>query len=160
MLAVPQLYDFLLESARRLPDKVALVCAKQRISYRELDRSSNALAHALVESGVGRGDRVVVFADNTLETVVAFWAVLKANAVVSIVNPLTKADKLDYYLKDCRASFLITDEHLRNVWQEPAANSPYLKGTIVGPADPDLSTEREAPPPRRGLDIDLAAIIY
>ena len=46
---------------------------------------------------------------------VAFWAVLKASAVVSIVNPLTKADKLEYYLKDCRASFLITDEHLKNV---------------------------------------------
>ena len=64
---------------------------------------------------------MIVFGDNTVDTVVAFWAVLKANAVVSIVNPLTKADKLEYYLKDCRASALITDAHLRSVWQAPAS---------------------------------------
>ena len=55
---------------------------------------------------------MIVFADNTVETVVAFWAVLKANAVVSIVNPLTKGDKLAYLLNDCRPAALITDEHL------------------------------------------------
>ena len=42
----------------------------------------------------------------------SFWAVLKANAVVSIVNPLTKADKLEYLLNDCRPAAFITDEHI------------------------------------------------
>jgi amino acid adenylation domain-containing protein len=158
--AVPQLHDYVEHAARVLGDKIALVRAKDRLTFRAIDRRANHLAHVLVERGVQRGDRVVVYGDNTVDTVVAFWAVLKASAVVSIVNPLTKADKLEYYLKDCRASFLITDEHLKNVWQGPAASSPYLKGTIVGPKDPDLSTERDAPPPRRGIDIDLAAIIY
>jgi amino acid adenylation domain-containing protein len=158
--AVPQLHDYVEHAARTLGDKLALVRAKDRLTFGQIDRRANHLAHVLVERGVERGDRVIVYGDNTVDTVVAFWAVLKANAVVSIVNPLTKADKLEYYLKDCRAAFLITDEHLRGVWQEPASKSPYLKGTIVGPADKDLSTERAAPPPRRGLDIDLAAIIY
>src|SRR5512140_566865 len=99
--AVPLLHDYLHGAARRLPEKIALVCQKQRLTYAELDARSNALAHALVGLGVERGDRVVSFADNTVETVVAFWAVLKANAVVSIVNPLTKADKLAYLLDDC-----------------------------------------------------------
>ncbi|MET0595469.1 MAG: class I adenylate-forming enzyme family protein, partial [Polyangiaceae bacterium] len=112
MNGVPLLHDYLHESARRLPDKIALVCQKQRLSYAEIDQRSNALAHALLKRGVGRGDRVVVFADNTVETVVSFWGVLKANAVVSIVNPLTKADKLAYLLNDCRATALITDAHL------------------------------------------------
>ena len=158
--AVPQLHDYVEHAARVLADKVALVRAKDRLTFRQIDRRANHLAHVLVERGVQRGDRVIVYGDNTVDTVVAFWAVLKANAVVSIVNPLTKADKLEYYLQDCRATFLITDEHLRKVWEEPASKSSHLKGTIVGPRDPDLSTERDAPPPRRGLDIDLAAIIY
>src|SRR6478672_8789323 len=102
--AVPQLHDFLSDSARRAPTKAALVCQKQRVSYRELDESSNALAHALVKRGVKRGDRVIIFGDNTIETVISFWAVLKANAVVSIINPLTKTDKLAYLLNDCRAN--------------------------------------------------------
>src|SRR5512137_2715713 len=95
---VPLLHDYLLQSARELSGKIALVCMKQRISYSELDARSNALANTLISSGVMRGDRVMIFADNTVETVVSFWAVLKANAVVSIVNPLTKSDKLGYLL--------------------------------------------------------------
>lgn len=158
--AVPQLQDYLEHSARRLPDKVALVCQKQRLTYAQIDRRANALAHTLIERGVTRGDRVIVFGDNTVDTVVAFWAVLKANAVVSIVNPLTKADKLEYYLNDSRAAVLVTDEHLRTVWQEPSQRSRWLKATIVGPHDPVLKAERDDPPRRRNIDIDLAAIIY
>jgi amino acid adenylation domain-containing protein len=172
--AVPQLHDFLVDSAESRPDKVALVSAKRRLTYRELEESSNALARALLRGGVSRGDRVVVFADNTVETVVAFWAVLKANAVVSIVNPLTKADKLCYLLNDCRAVTLITDGHLAPVFIEAARRSPHLRNVIVsGVVDTDrlagLSrvTRWEealagpgAPPERRNIDIDLAAIIY
>lgn len=176
--ATPLLHDFLLASARRLPDKVALVCGKQRLGYGELDARSNALAHALAARGVARGDRVVVFADNTVEAVIAFWAALKAGAVVSMVNPLTRADKLRYLLDDCRATALVTDAHLAAVFAPVAAASRHLRAVIVSgafPAErlPELpggvaweaalaaeDARRAAPPPRRCLDIDLAAIIY
>jgi amino acid adenylation domain-containing protein len=173
--AVPLLHDYLLASARSEPDKVALVCAKQRLSYRELDERSNALAHTLKARGVKRGDRVLVFGDNTVETVISFWGVLKADAVVSLVNPLTKTDKLLYLINDCRPSALITDAHLYHVWIEPA-QSPHLKATIVSGNVTDdqlrrvprsetwdaalAAGERAKPPARRNIDIDLAAIIY
>lgn len=174
--AVPLLHDFLLSSAARLPDKIALVCQKQRLSYAELDGRSNALSWSLAARGVGRGDRVVVFADNTVETVVAFWAILKANAVVSIVNPLTKADKLAYLLGDCRAAALISDGHLTPVFVEAARRSPHLRCIVVAGELDETSLRclsgvigwkealaagaRDAPPPRRCIDIDLCAIIY
>ena len=173
---VPLLHDYLLQSAREFPDKIALVCMKQRISYGELDARSNALANTLISSGVTRGDRVVIFADNTVETVVSFWAVLKANAVVSIVNPLTKSDKLAYLLQDCRPAALITDGHIHFVFGEPARNCSHLRCVIVsGNIDDEklashpharrwddaLSlVDRTAPPARTCIDIDLAAIIY
>jgi amino acid adenylation domain-containing protein len=176
MNGVPLLHDYLLQSARRLPDKIALVCQKQRLSYSEIDARSNALAHALVRRGVGRGDRVVIFGDNTLETVIAFWGVLKANAVVSLVNPLTKADKLAYLLNDCRATALITDAHLGAAFAPGAAKAPHLRTVVVsGPIDDKLlaglpgvvafetaleSERRDEPPPRRSIDVDLAALIY
>ncbi len=150
------LHDYLIESARRAPDKVALVCGSERLTYAELDARSNALAHRLAADGVERGDRVIVFADNTVETVIAFWAVLKANAVVSIVNPLTKSDKLAYLLNDCRPSALISEPRLEPVFRAPARACPYLKSVIVG----GLGAGEAAPPPRRALDIDLAAIVY
>jgi amino acid adenylation domain-containing protein len=174
--AVPQLQDFLIDSARRLPTKAALICQKQRVSYRELEETSNALAHALLERGVKRGDRVIVFGDNTIETVISFWAVLKANAVVSIVNPLTKTDKLAYLLNDCRANVLITDGHLTPIFAEAARKSPHLQALIIsGALDrerlaglPNVSSWQDAlkngargsAPPRENIDIDLAAIIY
>jgi amino acid adenylation domain-containing protein len=158
------LHDYLIQSARALPEKIALVCQKQRVTYAELDARSNALAHSLVAAGVERGERVVVFADNTVETVVAFWAVLKANAVVSIVNPLTKRDKLAYLLNDCRPAALITEQHLQRVFAEPARACPHLKRVIVAGTpswdDALAAGERAAPPARKCIDIDLAAIIY
>lgn len=158
--AVPQLQDYLEHSARRLPDKVALVHHDERLTYRQLDRRSNALAHTLVARGVSRGDRVIIFASNSIFTVIAFWAVLKANAVATVVTPLTKTDKLSYYLTDSRAAALIADEHLREIWREPASQSQWLKTTITAPHDRALNEERDEPPRRQNIDIDLASIIY
>jgi len=173
---VPLLQDYLLQAASELSDKVALVCMKQRLTYGEINARSNALAHSLVAAGVERGDRVVIFADNTIETVVSFWAVLKANAVVSIVNPLTKSDKLHYLLEDCRPAALITDAHIYNVFFGPASSCKHLKRVIVSGVIDDAklaalphaqrwdvtisSGDDSSPPARKCIDIDLAAIIY
>jgi acyl-CoA synthetase (AMP-forming)/AMP-acid ligase II len=170
------LHDYLLHAASELSAKIALVCMKQRLTYGDLDSRSNALAHSLVAAGVERGDRVVIFADNTVETVISFWAVLKANAVVSIVNPLTKGDKLSYLLEDCRPAALITDAHLHSVFAGPARDCSHLRRVVVSGAIDDTQLaalpnaqrwndafaggDRAAPPARTCIDIDLAAIIY
>jgi amino acid adenylation domain-containing protein len=171
----PQLHDYLIESARRLPDKIALVCQERRLTYAELDAQSNALAHALQARGIVRGDRVIVFADNTVEAVVAFWGVLKANAVVSMVNPQTKEDKLAYLLNDCRARAIISDAHLAPTLTSAVAKARHLVAAIVtGRMDLSVLTgvrhvsewtealqgQDPTPPQRRGVDIDLASIIY
>jgi amino acid adenylation domain-containing protein len=172
----PLLQDFLGDSAQRAPDKVALVCQGQRLRYSELEAHSNALAHALVKRGVERGDRVIIFADNSVEAAISFWAALKANAVVSVVNPQTKADKLAYYLNDCRATALIAGGHLAREFSAAALQSKWLKTVVVaGEADPALTAglvgrtdfgealeggPRDRPPPHSSIDVDLAAIIY
>lgn len=173
---VPQLQDFLIESAVRLPDKEALVCQDRRLTYAELDRQSNALANALTHRGVSRGDRVVVFADNTVEAAVSFFGVLKANAVVSMVNPQTKEDKLAYLLNDCRARAIISDVHLARILGPAARQSSHLvagivSGSLDAPAlqgmaglvswEEAIGSElSDSGPPRRNIDIDLASIIY
>ncbi len=173
--AVPLLHDFLLDSAVRSPEKVALVCRDRRLTYADLDARSNALAHALQARGVERGDRVLVYADNSIGAAISFWGVLKANAVVSMINPQTKADKLAYYLNDSRATGLIAAGHLAREFSVAASQSKWLKTVIVSgrqnaPATglPGLATfeaaldgcSRDRPPPRKALDVDLASIIY
>lgn len=174
--AVPLLHDHLANSARRLPDKIALVCQGHRLSYSELDARANALANALVRRGVQRGDRVMVFLDNSVEAAVAFWAVLKANAVVSMVHPHTKSDKLSYMLDDCRATALLTDAHLAPVFTDAARRSRHLETVIVSGSfdrarhtwlesavswtDATMHERTDLPPARQNIDVDLAAIIY
>jgi amino acid adenylation domain-containing protein len=173
MHAVPQLQDFLHDTARRIPSKVALVHQGRRLSYGDLERQSNALAHGLIRRGVERGDRVVVFADNSLESAVAFMAVLKANAVVSMVNPLTKAEKLASLLGDCQARALLTQADLAGAAATAVRSVPTVASFIVwGEFDHERHASAEGwnavldgelgdhPPPRRNLDIDLASLIY
>ena len=171
------LHDFLQSSARRLGEKVAFAIGDQRATYAQIDRASNQLAHALRRRGVRRGDRVVVFAENAIETAVSFWGALKANAVVSVVNPLTKAAKLRYLLDDCAATALLADAHL---WPTVTAVAPgaqslrsvlCIGGKLDDAAvaavphaerfDQALAAEDGSAPPRREcIDVDLAAIVY
>lgn len=168
------LHDYLLRAAHRLPQKIALVAGEERLSYREINERSNALARALVRRGVRRGDRVLVLSDNSPAAVIYFWAVLKANAVVSMVSPLTKVDKLTYLLNDSGASALLTEGRLAQTALQAAASAPGLHTILVAaePAGAELlgkavllrdavrDEDRSAPPPRCNIDIDLAAIIY
>src|SRR5438132_10067683 len=103
-----QLEQFLEGSAQRLPDKVALICGKQRLTYQQIETQCNRLAHALIASGVRRGDRIALYLDNSVETVVAMFAVLKAGGVFTTVNAATKADRLTHILDDSGARVLIT----------------------------------------------------
>ena len=163
--AVPLLHDFLADSARRLPEKIALVAGDTHLTYAEIDRRANALAATLVARGVERGDRVLVFADNGPEAVVAFWAALKANAVVSMINPQTKADKLAYILTDSGAKALVTQAKLAPIYRAAIARAPDLAATIVagnpaGGWDEAIARDPGGPPRRESIDVDLAAIIY
>jgi amino acid adenylation domain-containing protein len=175
--AVPQLHDFLLETAQAKPSAEALTCQGKRLTYQEIDQRSNALAHGLIRRGVQRGDRVMVFAENSPDAAVAFWGVLKANAVVSMVNPLTRGDKLAFLLNDCRATALIAARGLWRVVQEAVPKAPSVK-LLVASGDEtfpgvdvtlpglialkDLETgePKTSPPPRKNLDIDRASLIY
>ena len=174
--ATPQLQDYIQVAARERGTKQALVCMGNRLTFAEIDQRSNALARSLVSRGVRRGDRVVIFAGNTVETVVSFWAVLKANAVVCIVNPFTKTEKLKYLLDDCRAAALISDIHLASIFLPAARNGQHLRSIIVSGVfdaarlrelpglvsfdDAVAQQPRELPPARCNLDTDLACIIY
>ena len=86
-----QLEQVLEDSARRRPDHTALVCGKRRLTYAEIDRAANTLAHHLIANGVRRGDRVAAFLDNSVEAVISVFAILKAGAVMMVVNPATRA---------------------------------------------------------------------
>lgn len=101
--------DFLKRTAAQRPDCTALVCGAQRYTFLDLNRRANRVAHALIASGVKRGDRVAIFLPNCAEAVFAIFGVLKAGAVFVMINPTTKAEKLAYILADCQAAAVIAE---------------------------------------------------
>ena len=104
------LQSFLEQNAARTPDKVALICDQQRWTYRGLDEQANRLAHMLRSGGVEPGDRVVIHLDNSSDSAIAIFDVLKAAGVFVVLHPTTKPEKLAYVLDDSDARALITDQ--------------------------------------------------
>lgn len=131
--------QFLRDSAARRPAKIAMVAESKRLSFADLDRMSDRLAGALVARGVKRGDRVVVFMENCWEAVVSIFAVLKAGAVFSPINPSTKADKLAFVLNNCRATGVITQARLATVTAKAMIDAPSVELVVLAGGD-------EAPP--------------
>jgi len=173
--AIPLLHDHLSRTAARLPDKEALVAGDERRTYGEIEREANALARTLVARGVERGDRVIIYAESGVPAVVAFWAVLQANAVVSVVSSQTKPDKLAYLIRDCRPTALVTDARSLANAAEALRGATSVRTVVVAGQLPSAALDSvahastwadairgagEGPPERRALDVDLASIIY
>jgi long-chain acyl-CoA synthetase len=150
---------FLQGSAQRFPDKAALVAGERRVTYRELAAEASRLAAELRRRGVERGERVVVFLENSPETVISIFAILQAGAVFSVVNPGTKLDKLAYILNNCGARAVITEPKLANTAGEAAKGAPTVEFMLVTPFDLAAS-ENQAARTEAGIDLDLAMIVY
>jgi long-chain acyl-CoA synthetase len=172
-----QLEQFLEQAAARAPGRTAIVCGDRRISYADLEADANRLAHAFLERGIERGDRVAICLENSIEAAIAIFATLKAGAVFMPIHPTTKPDKLAYLLNNSRAAALVCGGHQQAMLTGVLPQTPHLRQMItVGGsvealqsaavplaavedilADTTLNT---ATPPKRCISIDLAALIY
>ncbi|WP_247872533.1 AMP-binding protein [Azospirillum sp. TSO35-2] len=168
-------HQFLTETARRDPARTALIAGDARRSFADLDRESDAVACALQSAGIGRGDRVAVMLENSIEYVAGLFATLKAGGVFVPVNPSTKADKLAYLLADAGVRLLIAPAALARqilpaldtletppalLWvgsSLPAGTTPAPAGMLYADA---LAAPRRRPADPRLIDQDLAAIMY
>lgn len=101
------LWHNLAVSALRFPDKPALVFFDRIYSYAEVLQKAERLAATLCRAGVKKGDRVVLYMQNSPQWVIAHFAILRANAVVVPVNPMNKAEELKHYITDPDSKFAI-----------------------------------------------------
>ena len=113
-------------SARRYPEKAAFVCYDSVLTFERLHADALALAGYLQQRcGVAKGDRVVVFAQNSFQFAIAYYAILRADAVVVPLSPMNLTAELARYLKDCGAKTAIVAQEL---W--PQAAPLAADGTI------------------------------
>jgi amino acid adenylation domain-containing protein len=168
---------FLEDSARRFPEKVALIAGKERVTYTELDRRAEAFARLFQANCIQRGDRVVLLLPNSVEAVAGLFGALKAGAVFCLIHPSTKADKLAYVLNNCRAAALVTQTRLLPEAERAVARSASVKMLHVVDGNTDVRCQMSdvsrtdnlssltsdiwhltsAFP---GIDLDLAMLVY
>ena len=129
-LSVPRtsLYFNLEVSARRYPDKAALIYYGSSMTYAALQREAEALAGYLQQRcGVKRGDRVLLYAQNCPQFIIGYYAILRADGVVVPVNPMNKSGELAHYIGDSDARVAIAAQELYQEI-EPHLGKPGGKG--------------------------------
>src|SRR6266851_4097093 len=100
------------EQVERTPEAVALAFEGEELSYRELNRRANRMAHRLRELGVGPEALVALFAERSLEMVVGLLGILKAGGAYVPLDPSYPRDRLDFMLEDTEAAVLLTQQRL------------------------------------------------
>ncbi|WP_229402883.1 acyl-CoA ligase (AMP-forming), exosortase A system-associated [Micromonospora okii] len=169
-----QLHHLVADMARRQPHAPAVTAGGTSLRYAELWDEVVTVARGLREAGVSRGDRVAVYLDKRLETVVGSFAVPAAAGVLVPINPLLRPAQVRHILADCGVRVLITSAQrlgqLGEVMTMLAAppevvlvNDPAAPAPAAGPSRP---WPKVAPQGNSGfedpavVEQDMAAIFY
>ncbi|MCY3543442.1 MAG: AMP-binding protein [Chloroflexi bacterium] len=163
------LQHILSETARRLPQKAAIIDGEYVYSYQQLDAYSNRFAAALAKLGVVKGDRVGLLAPNCAEFEIAFFGIVKAGAVVTTINSGYREREIAHQLSSSGAEVLVVHESLHQMAQAARDGAPKLKRMITiesSSRESDsfwgLIERSPATPPPVEIDAkeDLAALPY
>ena len=112
---IHQLFE---SQARNTPDRVAVSCERERLSYRDLDRQANWVAHRLRQFGVTRGHLVGICLERSIEMLVSLLGVLKAGAAYVPLDPGYPAERLRFMQQDAGLKVAITQKHLLGMINE------------------------------------------
>lgn len=94
--------------ARYRPQHTALIFGDRRLTYAELNARINRCAHALLDMGMGKGDKVATVLGNCVELLEVYWAAAKIGAVVVPLSAMLRPPGIANLLRDCDASAVVT----------------------------------------------------
>ncbi|MEZ5767104.1 MAG: non-ribosomal peptide synthetase [Paracoccaceae bacterium] len=130
----------------RTPDATALIVDDRSMSYAELDRRANALAHRLIAEGAQPGDRIGIYLARGFELMIEALAIHKVGAAYVPLDPAYPADRLAHYVTDSQATFVVTDLTLA-AGLPPSDAVPVM---VTSARDPD----------RPAVDLPADALAY
>jgi non-ribosomal peptide synthetase component F len=144
------------DQARRTPERIALVSGDTRLTYAQLDRRANQLAHRLARMGVAPDDRVGLLLDRSAELVVAILGTLKAGAGYVPMDPHAPPERIALMLGDSAPTAVVTES--ASVGKLPA---PLGARALVLDRDrAELDSEPTTRLPSRATPASLAYVIY
>jgi len=143
------------EQAARAPSAVAVMGRERQLTYGEVDRQANQLAHRLMSYGVGPDVRVGVSLRRSPDLIVALLAVLKAGGAYVPLDPGYPPERLKFLMRDARIAVLLTEE--------AAGGASLIESVPTVKLDREFASVAAEPdgPVQRSLDPShLAYVIY
>ncbi|MBI4516687.1 MAG: amino acid adenylation domain-containing protein [Deltaproteobacteria bacterium] len=154
---VTHLAEYLERSAARAPDRPAVVNpGGSAISYGELNERAEHLAARLRAGGVVPGDRVGILLPKSIDSVVAIFAILKADAAYVPVDATAPRERIHTILHDCQVRSVVSNNAGADLFA--ADPEPRLQMLLLG--EHSLSPERAGDPPYARRSEGLAYILY
>jgi amino acid adenylation domain-containing protein len=147
--------ELIARQADKTPNASALVMGTQVLSYGELNRRANQLAHYLQESGAGPNVPVGLYLERSLEMVIGLLGILKAGAAYVPMDASYPVERVSFMLHDAGVPILVTQEHL--------AEHVSFENIQILCIDTDtelLKMQRESDPATSVTTDDLAYIVY
>lgn len=168
------LQQLLITSAEKYPEKDAVIFGDDKMTYAELHDKTNRLASFMTQNGVDRGDRVGIFLNKSVESIICIFSILKANAVYVPLDPVAPAARISYIIDNCQIKCLLTSSAKSKAL--PAILSKTAVETIIVTDNRHevaegidkkpilweevLAARYEGVPEIRNISSDLAYILY
>jgi amino acid adenylation domain-containing protein len=143
------------EQAAATPDDIAVVCAEDQLTYEELNRRANQLAHRLRKLGVGDDDVVGICLESHVNLMVALLATLKAGGAYLPLDPDHPRSRLQFMLQDTGATVLLTQKQLMDIFPKFTGKTIALESEWG-----ELALERSENPLHPVAPNNLAYVIF
>ncbi|MBA84338.1 long-chain-fatty-acid--CoA ligase [Thalassobius sp. S69A] len=142
------IFQNLLNSATQAPDHPAILYHGAQMSYGQLLAQVESLAGFLQHhAGVQKGDRVLLYMQNAPQFVIAYYAILRADAVVVPVNPMSRHAELIHYTEDSGARIMIAGQELLSQ-VSPLLDEDHLQCVIAATYSEQANPDYDIPLPQ------------
>src|ERR1044072_3644330 len=148
------IHELVAAQVKKTPDAVAVVCAGQQLSYRELEDRANRLATRLAMMGVGAELPIGICVERSLDMVVGVLGMLKDGCYYVPLDPAYPSERLAWMLDDTSAPVLLTQQHLLPIFPRQPAQVLFLDEEV------EVTAGQRKDRLRRGLSDQLANLLY
>lgn len=169
------LHHLLVRAAEKHPQREAVVFGSESISYRELDLVTNRLANLLLENGVRRGDRVGIYMNKSIPSIISIHGILKAGAVYVPLDPNAPTSRHSYIVDNCQIKTILVSTLKQKQLKEIMASSNSIETVVLTDDKNDVdeapgatfipwqdvkSFADDSSPQVPSIETDLAYILY
>ncbi len=124
-----------------VPDRVAVICGDNQLTYAELEEKANRLAHYLQEQGVKKDDKVGLYCRNRIEIVVAMLGIVKAGAILVNINYRYVEGELRYLFENSDMVALVHERQYSDRVANVLPDTPDVRTVLVVDDGSDVREE-------------------